>query len=41
MQSGLSREGGSHGVLEFTWPNYVAVTIWAQRPRALPHHRDS
>lgn len=26
-QSGLGREGGSHGVLEFTEPKYVAVTL--------------
>ena len=26
-QSGLGREGGSHGVLEFTEPQYVAVTL--------------
>jgi len=26
-QSGLGREGGSHGVLEFTEPRYVAVTL--------------
>jgi succinate-semialdehyde dehydrogenase/glutarate-semialdehyde dehydrogenase len=26
-QSGLGREGGSHGVLEFTEQRYVAVTI--------------
>jgi succinate-semialdehyde dehydrogenase/glutarate-semialdehyde dehydrogenase len=26
-QSGLRREGGSHGVLEFTEPKYVAVTL--------------
>ena len=26
-QSGLGREGGSHGVLEFTEPQYIAVTL--------------
>ena len=26
-QSGLGREGGQHGVLEFTEPQYVAVTL--------------
>jgi succinate-semialdehyde dehydrogenase/glutarate-semialdehyde dehydrogenase len=26
-QSGLGREGGSHGVLEFTEPHYIAVTL--------------
>ncbi len=26
-QSGLGREGGSHGVLEFTEPRYIAVTL--------------
>jgi succinate-semialdehyde dehydrogenase/glutarate-semialdehyde dehydrogenase len=26
-QSGLGREGGSHGVLDFTEPQYVAVTF--------------
>jgi acyl-CoA reductase-like NAD-dependent aldehyde dehydrogenase len=26
-QSGLGREGGSHGVLEFMEPQYIAVTL--------------
>ena len=26
-QSGLGREGGRHGVLEFIEPKYVAVTL--------------